>query len=132
MLTPTGAKLLDFGLAKPAPLATGVTLTAASKQSPVTEQGTIIGTFQYMSPEQIEAKELDGAATFFRSVRCLRNADGSARFPRQQPLASPQPSRKKEPAHQHRETDDSARAGIIPLTSAVAKVPTNDGKARVT
>src|SRR5712671_7573640 len=43
-LTPTGAKLLDFGLAKPvAPLASGVTLTAASKQSPVTEQGTILG-----------------------------------------------------------------------------------------
>ena len=66
MLTPTGAKLLDFGLAKPAaPLATGVTLTAASKQSPVTEQGTIIGTFQYMSPEQIEAKELDGRSDIF-------------------------------------------------------------------
>src|SRR6266849_616437 len=66
MLTPTGAKLLDFGLAKPAaPLATGVTLTAASKQSAVTEQGTIIGTFQYMSPEQIEAKELDGRSDIF-------------------------------------------------------------------
>src|ERR1700676_1893729 len=45
MLTSSGAKLLDFGLANPAaPLATGVTLTAASKQSPVTEQGTILGT----------------------------------------------------------------------------------------
>ena len=66
MLTPTGAKLLDFGLAKPAaPLATGVTLTAASKQSPVTEQGTILGTFQYMSPEQIEGKELDGRSDIF-------------------------------------------------------------------
>src|SRR5712664_265853 len=66
MLTPTGAKLLDFGLAKPAaPLVTGVTLTAASKQSPVTEQGTIIGTFQYMSPEQVEGKELDGRSDIF-------------------------------------------------------------------
>src|SRR6201984_3771488 len=53
MLTPTGAKLLDFGLAKPtAPLSSAVTLTAETRNSPVTEQGTIVGTFQYMSPEQ--------------------------------------------------------------------------------
>src|SRR2546423_10798024 len=62
MLPPTGAKLLDFGLAKPAvALTTGATLTAATKQTtPVTQQGTILGTFQYMSPEQIEGQELDG------------------------------------------------------------------------
>jgi len=66
MLTPTGAKLLDFGLAKPtAPLSSGVTLTAATQNSPVTEQGTIVGTFQYMSPEQIEGKELDGRGDIF-------------------------------------------------------------------
>src|SRR5512136_1810192 len=51
MLTPTGAKLLDFGLAKSAlPLAGAATLTGVSLRSPVTEQGTIVGTFQYMSP----------------------------------------------------------------------------------
>src|SRR5712664_3882362 len=66
MLTPAGAKLLDFGLAKPAaPLSSGVTLTAATRNSPVTEQGTIVGTFQYMSPEQIEGKELDGRSDLF-------------------------------------------------------------------
>ncbi len=67
MLTPTGAKLLDFGLAKPAaPLTSTATLTAAATQdSPVTEQGTIVGTFQYMSPEQIEGKELDGRSDIF-------------------------------------------------------------------
>src|SRR5205085_7526362 len=45
MLTPMGAKLLDFGLARPAaPLASAATLTAApNQQSPVTEQGTIVG-----------------------------------------------------------------------------------------
>jgi Tol biopolymer transport system component len=65
MLTPGGAKLLDFGLAKPAvPLATAATLTAA-KHSPVTEQGTIIGTFQFMSPEQVEGKEVDGRSDIF-------------------------------------------------------------------
>jgi serine/threonine protein kinase/Tol biopolymer transport system component len=66
MLTPAGAKLLDFGLAKPVvPLATGATLSAATQNSPVTEQGTIVGTFQYMSPEQIEGKELDGRSDIF-------------------------------------------------------------------
>ena len=66
MLTATGAKLLDFGLAKPsAPLATAITLTAATPLSPVTEQGTIVGTFQYMSPEQIEGRELDGRSDIF-------------------------------------------------------------------
>ena len=41
MLTPTGAKLLDFGLAKPAaPPATAATLTVAPPYYPVTEQGT--------------------------------------------------------------------------------------------
>src|SRR5246127_2668864 len=60
MLTPTGAKLLDFGLAKSAAvLSSAVTLTATTPSSPVTEQGTIVGTFQYMSPEQVEGKELD-------------------------------------------------------------------------
>jgi serine/threonine protein kinase len=57
MLTPTGTKLLDFGLAKPvAPLAGLATLTAtAAKPSPATEQGSIVGTFPYMSLEQIES-----------------------------------------------------------------------------
>jgi Tol biopolymer transport system component len=67
MLTPTGAKLLDFGLAKPAaPLTSVATMTAAVTQSsPMTEQGAIVGTFQYMSPEQIEGKELDGRSDIF-------------------------------------------------------------------
>jgi serine/threonine protein kinase len=67
MITKSGAKLLDFGLAKAAvPLATGATLTAAAtRTTPVTQQGTIVGTFQYMSPEQIEGKDLDGRSDIF-------------------------------------------------------------------
>src|SRR5467141_2971716 len=66
MLTAAGAKLLDFGLAKTAsPLASVATLTVASPKSPVTEQGTIVGTFQYMSPEQVEGRELDGRSDIF-------------------------------------------------------------------
>ena len=67
MLTASGVKLLDFGLAKPAaPLASLATMTASAPNlSPVTEQGTIVGTFQYMSPEQIEGKELDCRSDIF-------------------------------------------------------------------
>jgi eukaryotic-like serine/threonine-protein kinase len=66
MLTPSGAKLLDFGLAKPALAPTdGATLTAATQTTPVTREGTVVGTFQYMSPEQVEGKELDGRSDIF-------------------------------------------------------------------
>ena len=66
MLTATGAKLMDFGLAKPAsPLASTGMLTALTKASLATEQGTIVGTYQYMSPEQVEGKELDGRSDIF-------------------------------------------------------------------
>src|SRR5438445_4525417 len=66
MLTPTGAKLLDFGLAKPAvPISSLATMTGTMAESPVTQTGTIVGTFQYMSPEQVEGKELDGRSDMF-------------------------------------------------------------------
>ena len=62
----SGAKLLDFGLAKPAaPWRSVATMTATMQDSPVTEKGTIVGTFQYMSPEQLEGKELDGRSDIF-------------------------------------------------------------------
>src|SRR5215469_12052130 len=67
MLTKSGAKLLDFGLARHASPATSVaTLTATAAQvAPVTQEGTIVGTFQYMSPEQVEGKELDARSDIF-------------------------------------------------------------------
>src|SRR5579864_6015717 len=66
VLATTGAKLLGFGLAKPVrPLASGLTLTADESRAPMTEEGMIVGTFQYMSPEQVEGKELDGRSDIF-------------------------------------------------------------------
>ena len=65
MLTRTGAKLLDFGLAKAgaAPALNLTDMPTASK--PLTAEGKVVGTFQYMSPEQVEGKEVDGRSDIF-------------------------------------------------------------------
>ncbi|HKI26542.1 MAG TPA: protein kinase [Candidatus Sulfotelmatobacter sp.] len=68
MLTRTGAKLMDFGLAKPAAAAIGAGSSSASlatMSKPLTVEGTILGTFQYMSPEQLEGKEADVRSDIF-------------------------------------------------------------------
>ncbi len=67
MLTPSGAKLMDFGLAKSSlALASVSSLTApAHVTSPITTKGMIVGTFQYMSPEQVEGKEVDARSDLF-------------------------------------------------------------------
>jgi serine/threonine protein kinase len=59
MLSPSGAKLLDFGLAK---LAEPI---SPDDELPLTAHGTILGTLQYMSPEQLEGKEADVRSDIF-------------------------------------------------------------------
>jgi eukaryotic-like serine/threonine-protein kinase len=67
MLTKSGVKLLDFGLAKP--LATpgniSSSIAATMTQNPLTAEGTLVGTFQYMSPEQLEGREADARSDLF-------------------------------------------------------------------
>ncbi len=74
MLTKSGAKLLDFGLAKDMKPATGDPSSSPTMTQPLpgsrggsqlTTQGTIVGTLQYMAPEQLEAGEVDARSDIF-------------------------------------------------------------------
>ena len=69
MLTKSGTKLLDFGLAKlrkdAAPAIPLSQLPTATAKEAVTQEGTILGTLQYMAPEQLEAKEADARTDIF-------------------------------------------------------------------
>jgi Tol biopolymer transport system component len=67
MITKTGAKLLDFGLARSSD-GKGVVEAISSLNTvdkPLTEQGTIVGTFQYMAPEQLEGQAADARTDIF-------------------------------------------------------------------
>ena len=72
MLTKGGAKLMDFGLAKPygspargsLPASSSVT-TMTTPDSPITTEGAVVGTVQYMSPEQIQGHEADARSDLF-------------------------------------------------------------------
>ncbi|MGA2003913.1 MAG: protein kinase [Terriglobales bacterium] len=78
MLTQAGAKLMDFGLAKPLGVqnsgvvsgsvpsfTAAATMSGPSPLTPLTTAGSIIGTIQYMSPEQIEGREADARSDIF-------------------------------------------------------------------
>ncbi|HUP62231.1 MAG TPA: protein kinase [Thermoanaerobaculia bacterium] len=85
MLTRSGAKLLDFGLAKPAALRLGP--DDATTARPLTEQGTVVGTLQYMAPEQLGGDEVDAradifalGAVLFEMVTGRRAFEGSSRL----------------------------------------------------
>jgi TolB-like protein/predicted Ser/Thr protein kinase len=64
MLTKSGAKVLDFGLAKYEAAAPSE-MTEATQQKPLTAEGSIIGTMQYMAPEQLEGAEADARTDIF-------------------------------------------------------------------
>ena len=84
MLTRGGAKLMDFGLARPtglagsgSGLAGGLTQTP-TEAAPLTAEGTLVGTFQYMSPEQLEGKEADARSDVW-ALGCVLHEMASGR-----------------------------------------------------
>lgn len=68
MITASGAKLLDFGLAKliePLPQGSSQNSLPTHRLDPLTAEGTVVGTIQYMSPEQLEGKTIDHRTDIF-------------------------------------------------------------------
>src|SRR5207253_4723012 len=64
MLTRSGTKLLDFGLAK-AQVAAGSVSVMPTTPAAIPAPGAILGTFQYMAPEQLEGQDADARTDIF-------------------------------------------------------------------
>jgi eukaryotic-like serine/threonine-protein kinase len=94
MLTKLGAKLLDFGLAKPAAASVatrhgsgsasviaGALTQTSPTATPLSTAGAVIGTVQYMSPEQIQGAEADARSDIFAfGVMLFEMATGKRAF----------------------------------------------------
>jgi eukaryotic-like serine/threonine-protein kinase len=101
VLTRSGAKLLDFGLAKPLAAGSGSLSTLATQMAPagpVTREGTIVGTFQYMAPEQVEGREADARSDIFALGAVLYEmATGKRAFDGKSPISVASAILEKEP-----------------------------------
>jgi len=80
MLTKGGAKLMDFGLARSTGLApvTGEDTGSPTLSKPLTAEGTIVGTFQYMAPEVLEGREADARSDLW-ALGCVLYEMATAR-----------------------------------------------------
>ena len=90
MLTRTGAKLLDFGLAKlhddPAPF--GISSLTRLDALNVTTEGAVLGTYQYMAPEQVEGRATDPRTDIFAFGAVMYEAvTGTRAFPGPSPAS---------------------------------------------
>ena len=99
MLTKSGTKLLDFGLAKPVRgLAVEASGSLATMSQPLTTEGKIVGTFQYMAPEQVQGQEADARTDIFAFGAVLYEMlTGKRAFPGQTQISIMSAILEKEP-----------------------------------
>ena len=100
MLTKGGAKLMDFGLARArdggSSSGAGGLTQSPTKSQPLTAEGTIVGTFQYMAPEQLEGSEPDARSDLW-ALGCVlyematgkRAFDGKSAASRAEAISAP-------------------------------------------
>jgi Tol biopolymer transport system component len=105
MLTKNGSKLMDFGLAKAIPKTTTpassltATFNTPAASQPLTAQGTVVGTFQYMAPEQLEGLEAEARSDLFSLGAVLYEMiTGRRAFEGNSPLSVASAILEKEPA----------------------------------
>jgi serine/threonine-protein kinase len=82
ILTKTGVKLLDFGLAKlqaPAGPTASLSTQGPTREAPLTGEGSIMGTWPYMAPEQLEGKDTDARTDIFAFGALLYEMTSGAR-----------------------------------------------------
>src|SRR5882762_772184 len=133
MLTKTGAKLMDFGLAKQsvlAPLAAALT-EMTMQQAKLTSEGMLVGTFQYMAPEQLEGKEIDSRADIFALGELIYEmATGKPAFTGKTRASLIAAILSSEPASLTVLQPMAPAALERVLRNAWRKIPTNFGRAR--
>jgi serine/threonine protein kinase len=113
MITRTGARLLDFGLARSVPGATSFNTTLGNHAARVvglTTEGTILGTLSYMAPEQIDGREVDTRADVFAfGAVCFEMLTGMKAFEGETPARVMSAILRDEPARV---------SSIVPVTPA--------------
>ena len=130
MLTKAGAKLLDFGLAKramPAVAGSGLSMLPTTPPN-LTTQGTILGTFQYMAPEQLEGREADARTDIFAFGAVLYEmVTGKKAFEGKSQAASSAPSSNATRLRCRRSSPRPPRRSTASFSAAWQRIPTSDG-----
>ena len=131
---PPVAKLLDFGLAKLQPAGAVVGLSVApTEASPLTGHGTILGTLQYMAPEQLEGKDADTrtdifafGAVLYEMLTGKKAFEGTSQASLISAIMSADPRHSRPLSHSRHRCSTTSSRDVWP------RIPTSDGKRRAT